>query len=225
MPIPIGLLIGVAISGSLYRTIKGQCSPLARMEPIDPASRPELVDRANGNSEWARHNGFDPLGVYEFIAPNNPRGVLFGWKRRGEGVFMAMYLAHRTVATDFVSVYEGDRAVTTANGTHATLFPPLPGRLRQAFTNTSLPSQWEWHQRADTFVRRTLGLRARDERRSFNQLVIESTRGTAQHVRTIPLWPIRGIWWYATRDRRANIPIEEQVGHTDPRTWPVHRVT
>jgi hypothetical protein len=76
---------------------------------------------------------------------------------------------------------------------------------------TDLDELWRSHQEGTHFVLRWAGVELRPLEKDLLTEIAESVQDQMAHIRSLPLWYLRGGWWYFVRRRRLhNVPIEDQ---------------
>ena len=206
----LGAFIFASAAATVAKQTAGQMSPQARLVFVDPEKHGELLDRGDKYQVWGRGNGFEWLGAYHYIAPDNPEAFVSAWKRQGEPIYLAWYIIGKTEAIDFVTDYGGDCGVTTSNTAGGVLFPARPGHYKQCMTKMDVEGLWGVHREGDALLRSRFGFRPGRSMESFEQGFVESVRKSAQWVRSIPLWYLKVLPWYVTMARRANVPLSMQ---------------
>lgn len=200
-----------AIAYAFARSINGQASDLVTVDAVDPDAEQELLDKTAAQDQWAVAHGFERLGGWTIRIPENPAGVAFVWERPGEAVWFACYVVQATVATDLLTHYADRHDLTTGSSASTMMFPSRPGKVKQAFTGLSLDELLVRHTEADRFLREQFRWRPQGDSRPMDQILLESIRGQSRYVKSLPLWPLRGVWWFLTMGMRANKPVSERA--------------
>lgn len=205
---------------ALYSAVRGQSSPKARITLLDVDRHPlagKLLDAAEQHEPWAEAHRFDWAGLFQFAAPGNVPAYLAVWQRLGTDDYLALYIMvdlHgkiRATVIEFVSLYDGERSLDTANSAAAMLFPPVDGHWKQAFPGMSIDALHAAHVESDGFLKGQVHVKARRDTRDLEAILLESVQKAAKAVRARTLWPLRGVWWWITQRARCNKSVAQQV--------------
>lgn len=182
----------------------------ASLEPADPGEIHTHMVGTRAEHEWAEANGYEWVGAYRLRAFANPRAVILAWQSPGTGAFFCVYLIAGQRFYDLVTGFDRDVTLTTGSSPGAMLYPMRPGSYLQAFTGLQPAGLYERHLEGEACLMDRLGVQhaALDER--FDEHFARVVRAAMMYVRSIPLWPLRVPWWYATKWLRTNKPVERQ---------------
>lgn len=211
----IGFIL-IAIIYGIYSSM----TELGRLQELPPLGDEEREADAD---QWASQNGFRFDG--NFYMPLSATETFISlWRHSQDPGFFCDYLsrprrpknndkpdAAAKRVFDLVTVFENDRGLTTSNTKDGQLLPPAPGNYKQTFSTDDLDDLYQRHQQAVEYLVNTggAGLGACDK--PAEQVLLDSIRETTQYIRSLPLWPIRGIYWYLVRQKlRHNLSIQQQ---------------
>lgn len=161
----------------------------------------EFTDR----QRWAQRHGFTPDMIADF------RGALGGqliviatWQNRALRTYLSTYNTPQKLCCEFVTILNNDAALTTTNTRDSLLLPPGPDRYIQAFNGLNLDDLLRRHQEGLAHLSHTRHLEAINRTETTDRLILESLRQQMAWVQTLPLWQLRGVWWYWGRRNLLN---------------------
>ena len=112
---------------------------------------------------------------------------------------------------DLITSFDETNGLTTSSSNGIGMFPMPSGDFKQGFPNATADEIWQRHLEAEEYLARKFGLAPRPLTMTYEQHVIDGIRKQMAYVRSIPLWPIRSLYWFAvTRSRMANRSIQQQ---------------
>lgn len=204
------LLMPVLVAGVFAMSMIGQGSPKARISVMADGLYTALAPQSQAHEAWAAEHGFEWDGAYVPQFPMNGQIPFFAWRNAEAATLMIAYFTQQGVQTDFVTGYAGGVGLTTGSSAAGMLTPVRPNNPKQAFTGLTIEQLWQKHVAADAFLRRQYGRTHELDDRPVDELMLESVRELSAFVRSLPLWPFRGVYWYFTMKGRTNIPVESQ---------------
>jgi hypothetical protein len=215
IPISILLIYAVNIGYTVInRTYKDTIAfSEAELIPI-PLEIPTEED------EWAKSNGFEYIGSYKMSLPiaNNH---IWAWRRTDRPTFFCRYLIQvkndSKVAHELVTDFANNVSLSTADTNFANSQPHRGGSYVQGFTGISLDEEWNLHIEAENYLidKGAAKLEAKDA--NFENDFIKDIRRHANYIQSLPLWPLRGIYWYFIRRRlysNKSIRVQHEKGMT-----------
>lgn len=176
--------------------------------------RPTPTPANDSTSRWAQEKGFVFVGDYIFKA-----GIIDAfisiWKRDGVPQFFCRYNIRAGEANkrsmDFVTVFDGDVMLTTNDRSDSQFLPQAPGCYAQSFSGLSVEEQYQRHVEAENFLKDTGRIALVPSDAAFEDCFLTSLDRQVRHIRSIPLWPIRGAgWFYVRRRLRHNTTLMRQ---------------
>ncbi len=195
-----------------YMSIKRMSRPDLSLEPAAESAWKAGFNLVREHTDWADREGFDWVGAYVFEGMQ--RMFVAAWLHREYPVYFCIYHHPQTETTvyDFVSLYEGDRGLTTGNTADAVFIPQPPDSYVQAFTDKTLDELWDMHLVSEQYVLDRLHLQPKRIDKPFDQVVIGAIRKQMGYVQSMVFWPLRTAWWYfVRRGQRVNLTIEQQA--------------
>lgn len=202
------LLFGGLICFGLVSAVNTMSGRQFRLYPADEERHKRKFRAAAEHNEWAKENGFKWVGAYIIREPQQI--FIAAWKHTDAPRFFCVYSHAANDYYDFVTEYEDDKSLTTSGTKDAHTLPFAAGKYVQSFHDAEHEDLWEEHQDAEEFLESQAGLQRARELPAFPKLVAGAIRKQMQHVKSIPLWQVRGIFWYLFRGAKSNRRIEEQ---------------
>lgn len=152
--------------------------------------------------QWAEQNEFKFLGYYNIRVGFN-KIFLAGWQRTDRPTFMCHYVikAQNTVgrATDIATEFANDISLTTVDTREGQFSPKPPKAYSQSFSRVDLDQQWNRHIEAENYLIDVGGAQLVNLDIEFEKEVVEAGRKQNEFIRSIPLWYLRGCYWYFLR--------------------------
>ncbi|PAW80888.1 MAG: hypothetical protein B9S33_17700, partial [Pedosphaera sp. Tous-C6FEB] len=144
-------------------------------------------------------------GAYRFS-----QVTVLAWEHSTEQRMFSMYTAGTGWFCDFTVTFEDETVLTTSNTRDSFFLPNRPGVYKQAFLNRGYEAIWQIHRETEGYFHETYGWRVAPRSGTFYQSVINSCTRQMKHVRSLPLWPLRSVWWYCVnRFTKPNRPVRE----------------
>ncbi len=145
----------------------------------------------------------------------NPKAVILAWQRPGVASYFCVYYILKYKVYDLVSVYKGDITLTTGSHNGSLLYPMPPFQFIEAFTRVDLEGLYKRHVESEQYLVSRLGVESLPYFGSFTDPFLEAISRQTEHVRSIPLWWAKVLWWYAIKGLKNNKPIERQYPDLD----------
>ena len=181
----------------------------AKVRPVDPEAHRFEYARAREYDEWARGEGFEWLGGY--VVEAGSRVLIGAWQHAEQSVYFCVCCHAMGEALDLVTHFSGGVTLTTGSTKDSQLLPSPAGEFMQAFPGETHPELWDRHLLAEAFLTSKLNATAEPEDKPFDQVFTEAAHRQVDHVRSIPLWPLRAIYWFLIRrSRLAGKSIQDQ---------------
>jgi hypothetical protein len=159
-------------------------------------------------SPWAHAQGFELLGCW--VAQLTGPSFIAAWKHHSRPTYLCMYGIQHVYAYEFVSVFAGDYVLTTANTPDSQLLPRPDGYYLQSFNKISLDELLTRHAAAELFLMQQGRLIAEPIDARFEDQIQAALARQMAYVKTVPLWWMKGSYWFLIRkDRLHNKTIEE----------------
>jgi hypothetical protein len=196
------------IAITLYVSVLKMSKPDLSMEAVNGEDYPADWQVVTTNHGWAQTNGFEFLGCYRMQAMQPT--FIATWKHSQNPTFFCMYGVANVYAYDIVSIFTPQFGITTGTTKDGQLLPSEPGHYTQTFSDISLDELLRKHQEAEQYVQLQGHIRPEHLYRNFEVIFLEAIRGQMAHVRQIPLYPIRGIYWFLVRrSKRHNRSVQD----------------
>lgn len=159
--------------------------------------------------EWAKEEGFEWVGGYLIEAGS--RIFIGAWQHAEKSVYFCVYCHAMGEAFDLVTYFSEGVTLTTGSTKDSQLLPPPPGEFMQAFPGKTHAELWEKHLLAEAFLASKLNVSPTPEHMPFDQVFTEAAHRQVDHVRSIPLWPVRAVYWFLVRrSRMSGRSIQDQ---------------
>lgn len=160
---------------------------------------------------WATEQGFDRyLGTFVVRLPAGAC-LIAAWQHRLRPTYFCPYAAANKVFHDFVTLFSENRSLTTTNTRDGQFLPKAPGRYMQTFTGLSLDELLNRHAASEQFLLTQGRILERPVSWTFEEALSASLASQGAYIRSLPLWPLRAVYWFLVRKRRLhNKTIEEQ---------------
>ncbi len=198
-----------------YLGAVGMCS-LRLTELTKTSDYHREFEASRTDNEWATANGYEWIGAFRTSALMNPRAIVLAWQSPEAATFFCVYHVANQRHYDFVTQFERGVDVTTGSSAGSMLYPSRPDVYTQAFSNAPLNTLFERHLEAEEYVQSRLAVSHASIDEPFKEHFTHEVRAAMRHVRSIPLWPLRTYWWFATKGRRTNTPVAERFPDLAP---------
>lgn len=157
-------------------------------------------------SDWAESNQFIQIGVYRL-----QQNFILVWKDVENATYFQVTLSPYGWFHSFTTVFGEDYSLITANDRESLVFPAPPKRFVQSFGIESLDDLHEKHKETMAALVRVKHLELPEHLPDFEETYLSIVRQQHEHVRSVPFYPIRGIWWYhISRRAKFNQPLDLQ---------------
>lgn len=170
------------------------------LTPAREADHPRDFAAAAEVDAWARSQKFEPAGYYiaELLSPS----FIAAWQHRDRPTYLCMYGVQNSYVYEFVTVFANDRILTTANTPDAQLLPRPPGYYLQSFNKVPLDELLTRHATAELCLIQHGRLQEEPLTENFESYVTRAMARQMAYVRSIPLWQLRGGYWFLFRKDR-----------------------
>jgi hypothetical protein len=112
---------------------------------------------------------------------------------------------------EFITSFSDDVCFRTTTYRSAFVFPHAYGDFVQSFRGIPADSLWSAHLKGEDFLRTQLAIETRACHLPFVQACREHTIRQLNHVRSLPFWYFRAIYWHSVkRYLMRGIPIWKQ---------------
>jgi hypothetical protein len=208
----IVVLLGLVINAIVVMTITRLSSAEGLLIVVD-GGHAQMAGDANYEavSAWAVANGFEPDIVADFHATPGPRPLrLMLWRNSYKKTYLSAYTTPEKLCWEFVTILTDDNVLTTASTKDAMTLPAAPGAYIQAFDGQDFDGLFRRHEAGLVYLHENKGLVIVDRWEPTEVLILHSIQRQVAHVRNLPLWQCRGVYWYfIRRPRLSNKPVEQ----------------
>lgn len=204
------LVILFAVSASLYRIILQLSKIEKRLRPVSTEDCREEYGDLLEDEPWASEQGFEFVGVY-LLSVYVGTTRITAWSQPDKHRFFCVYSIEGKTTWDFVTEFEGDVSLTTGSTKDGQLMPDAPRSFTQVFEGTPVHGLWSEHVKSEEFLMKASGLRQRSRPISFEDSFIGGTKAQVAYIRSLPFWPLLGVYWYFVRRHKLkNRSVEQQ---------------
>jgi hypothetical protein len=198
----------IVIAGMTWHSVRGLAKASGKLQDADPGEHEDAYSQAAEHRDWAKEHGFTPGGTW--VVTGKLPTFLAVWNHESDPTYFVFYVAGAHSYIDFVTRLSDDEVVTTSSSTDGLFFPMPPGFYMEAFTGTDKDTLLLKHRRSVDFLKAALTPKAPLTPVVLKDLVIEAISSQVAYIRSLPLWPFRGIYWFLFRRQSlANKSIEE----------------
>jgi hypothetical protein len=92
-----------------------------------------------------------------------------------------------------------EKSLTSGTSKDGQLFPARAGGWKQSFPVSSASELWSRHKDALEYLSEVAGFQPAKGTRDLPDEFVRAMRSESEHVRSIPLWPLRIPYWYFVR--------------------------
>jgi hypothetical protein len=215
----MGLLSGVAITVAvmfgmialfinviMVLSVRNMAQPDGLLEVIEhgPTVLAEGLEYAERH-RWATDHGFTPDLVADFRGAMGGQVIVIGvWRNFAEKTYLSTYNTPQKMCCEFITILDRDASLTTTNTRDSVLMPSGHGRFIQAFDGANLDALLRRHQEGLDHLSLTQHLEPINRSETTDLLILESLHHQTTYVQSLPLWQLRGAWWYWGRRNLLN---------------------
>lgn len=165
--------------------------------------RPERIRDAPEITDWAEQQGFELVQQFDFagLVGTDKAIEADAWLSQDRRQLLMHYHFQGRHWLEFVSSLEGRYGLVTSVARESLTLPQPPNQLVQVFPGRSPEELHRLHIQALEAFRQRFGADTVEPDRPVNELVIEAIEEQVAWVRQLPLWQLRGVWWYLVRPR------------------------
>ena len=209
LTIAVVAAIGGIVAGVIYLSVRAMSDPDLALEPVDRDDHEHPFAAFDDYHDWAAEQGFKWIGAYVL------RGVtdiyVGAWRHPTQSLYFCVYMAQGNMFTDLVTIFDDEHGLTTCSSADTLTLPQPPGAYRQVFTDLTIDEQYQRHLEAEVLLTERLRMQPQPISEPFERVVIDAIHRQMAYVKSLPGWPIRGVWWYLTRLRKINRSVEDQL--------------
>ncbi len=211
IPIIALVVIGMAmfsIASSVYEMV-GKMSVLPEVQRRDDLPSEIIAALPRDVAAFLESKGFRfaggygfhtlRIGIWEQPSQSAPRR-LFSFSLSGLGW-----------TSEFITKFSDNDSLTTTRTRAAFMFPRPFGSFLQSFPKASIEQLWDHHERGEQHLISALSIPLKECRLSFVEGFPIGIQRQMSCIKSYPLWPIRGIYWFLLkRFLMLNRPIWTQ---------------
>lgn len=206
-PAGVALLVWVLVALTIYQSVHQLGAPTLRLEKFPRPDHPAEWARAEEVAPWAARRGLEFVGAFRLLM--QPAPVIFAWQAKETAEYFCQYQVGGQIQYDVVSIFGPDLGLTTSSSKDAFTLPQPSGVCVQAFHKADLDTLWSRHEDSRSAFVARFGA-PRHLPGPFESMLLGALRKQAAYVQRIPMWPLRGAWWYfVTREAKKNRPASE----------------
>jgi hypothetical protein len=204
----IPLLLFGLMSFGLTQAVNTMSGRTFRILPADERKDRAKYRDAAEHHDWAASEGFEWIDGFRITQPQEI--FIAAWKHNRLPRFFCVYSTQGKTHYDFVTLFAEDESLTTSGTKDAHTLPQPDGHWTQSFHGADHEELWQRHREAEAYLKDAEGVRPRQNLPPFEKILADAIRNQMNHVKSIPLWQIRGVFWYLTRGGKTNRPIASQ---------------
>ncbi|MGI6418759.1 MAG: hypothetical protein ACOX1P_24190 [Thermoguttaceae bacterium] len=199
--VPLAVLAIPAVIGLiLFVQIKALSRPDLELVPAERHRFASAIADSQSHDAWLMSQGFNLVACCRL---NAMKGALItAWQHTARPSYICIYHLANQRNYDMVTLFADDVHLTTGSTADGMLLPTAPGGYCQCFPKTSFQKMWQRHIEAEEYLISSGAVALSAIDRPFQEIFVESIRRQADHVQTIPFWPLRGAYWYFVRRTR-----------------------
>ena len=119
---------------------------------------------------------------------------------------------NNTVRTkEITTVFNDGVGLDTSDKKDAHFYPKSFGKYVQSFDGDGIERQWARHIEAENYLMDTGGCELIEQDFLFEAAFNEEVDNQVAHIKSLPMWYLKGAYWYYIRRRLwANKTVEKQ---------------
>jgi hypothetical protein len=200
------ILLGTIACATYAMVNKMAASP--SFQPVPELASFFIDGLAPETAEFLRANGFRFHQAYQMHA------LRIGlWTRPDQAPLRSFSLSRimSNSVSEFITEFSEDASLTTTTTRAAFMFPRGRGGFMQSFPRASIERLWQTHQKGEDFLLSSRSIPVSACRFTFEERVTSGIIKQLARVKSLPLWPLRGIYWFLVkRFIMANRPVWRQ---------------
>jgi len=204
MLILIGLVgIGLFVSAVIIVITVVSVLSLRNGLPLTPVAPEEDHDWAEAvatHAGIARQWDFEFLGCY-VTQQAGVKAFIAAWKHSRRPTYFCVYVFPGTMAYDFATVFDDDRGLTTGSTMDGQFLPHRPGHYTQTFSGCEAEELFNRHAVAEQYLIASGRMEQHTDPLPFEERLSREATLQAAYIRSLPLWPLRALYWYLLKKR------------------------
>jgi hypothetical protein len=204
------LIIAVAavpavVSVQVYALVQKMSEPEKMLQPLNEGLSADKQQIVLAHRDWLAARQLQYLTAFQF---GSIQVAVF--QQENAPRFFSIYF-HQHVTYDLETRFDELTMLDTATSGSTGMFPARPGSYKQSFPGADAESVWQRHLEAEDYLVKKFNITWQPLTKPYVEILVNGLRLQMQHVRSIPLYPLRALYWYAvTRHRMANRSIQQQ---------------
>jgi hypothetical protein len=198
------------VNKTVASSVDKASNPTGLMERVEQINDTGFMLKLDEFDDWAKRNNFerDCLFLAHTLSDDNALQVGVWWNDR-QGIWVFMYHYKGKHVYDFVSKLNDGSVVSTSSNKDGILLPHPDRQYLQVFPNLSFDGLLQQQQITSAlFTAKTGKVVLKNNTDAIREVEIALTEQMA-HIKTIPLWRYRGVFWYLyRRNFLVNKPIK-----------------
>jgi hypothetical protein len=193
------------MAGATYLQVRAMSTPEKMMRPIAGGLSSEKQQIVLDHKEWLTSKNLHYITSFQFGSTQ-----VAAFQQTATSRFFCFYFGP-SFSYDIMSIFDDTNGLTTASNTGIGMFPFEPGTYKQGFPQLGPDLLWQRHMEAEAHLINKFGFRWQPLTKTFEQMTLDAIRRQMLHVRSIPLYPFRAIYWFTVkRKQMANRTIQQQ---------------
>jgi len=201
------LFIGFAtlINLSVKNSVKSLTHPENLLEEVDQIDDKDFQQAFTTVDKWAIANEFSHQLFFHFSATAGNPIFCASWKNPKNNALLLLYAKEKSVNFELFSTFGESGTLTTASSKDAIFLPKPPSNLVQAITKRDIGNLYQIHIWTKRKLEETRNTKAISPNSDLIEEISESMRAQAKYIISLPLWSIRGFYWYfITRNLKSD---------------------
>lgn len=209
------LLTPFVIAAGVYFLVRKMSEPEKMLFPLPNGLPPGRQQIVNGYANWLQSKQLQTISAYRF---GSIETIIF--KQKDASRFFSIMFSRLRVSFGVETLFDGTdcASLETATSGSTGMFPMPPHTYKQSFPGVTPDDAWQRHLDAEAYLMERFGLRYRPPLTvPYEQILLKEIRMTMQHVRSIPFYPFRAVYWFfVSRSKAANRSIQQQFPPSAP---------
>jgi len=198
--------IFLVVSLVTYIQVRSISNPRIKPFVAKKGRHDQRIEATLAAREWAQQNEFIFVGYYLF----QTNVFIAAWQRQDRPTFFCYYLVQHKTLSDMVTIFDDEIGLTTGSRADTHFFPRSDNMYMQSFSRLGFDGFWDRHVATENYLI-DHGADLVEQELDFETCIVQAVRQQMQFVRKIPLWPLRGLWWFLVRRFRwHNLTIRQQ---------------
>jgi hypothetical protein len=194
----------LVIAVQVYLLVVKMSKPEQMMRPLANGLTGYEEQVILGHKDWLASLNFQYLTSFQF---GTIRVAVF--QQQDAPRCFSIYF-HQKVSYNLETYFENLTCLDTSTSGSVGMFPPRPGNYKQSFPGAAADVAWRRHLEGEEYLIKKFGFKPEPLSQSYEERLVQVMRLHMQHVRSLPLWPLRALYWYAvSRGRIANKSIQQ----------------